>query len=240
MSLPVKSHKWCADNTLIASGISAANLKTFGWVEMFMPAGLGLTGNPGHRGLKAAHQRLNHAANSNLSYHMSTKTTETDRSKEISLAGKYLSCNLGRESYAIPVIQVREIIRMLDITPIPQMPQFVKGVINLRGKIIPVVDLRERFGLGSLAATDLTCIVVVQVKLSSGSLGFLGLTVDGVEEVVNIAENEIEETPEFGTQVDTEFLLALAKVKGKVTALVDINKILAVDTVESLRANLKH
>ena len=170
---------------------------------------------------------------------MSTKTTEVDHSKTNAFAGKYLACNLGNESYAIPVIQVREIIRMTDITPIPQMPLFVKGVINLRGKIIPVADLRERFGLGQVAATDAACIVVVQVKLPSGVPGLLGLTVDGVEEVVNIAANEIEETPEFGTQVDTQFLLALAKVKGKVTALVNIDRILAQDALDSLSKAIK-
>ena len=155
-------------------------------------------------------------------------------------AGKYLACNLATESYAIPVIQVREIIRLVNITPIPQMPQYIKGVINLRGKIIPVVDLKERFGLGAVVPSDTTCIVVVQVKLPSGASGHLGLTVDGVDEVVNIAENEVEETPEFGSAVDTRFLLGLAKIKGKVTALVAIDRILSNEAVETITKNISH
>jgi purine-binding chemotaxis protein CheW len=144
-----------------------------------------------------------------------------------SLAGKYLSFILGRESYGIAVLKIREIIRLVEITAVPQMPAYIKGVINLRGKIIPVVDLRVRFGLDAATMTERSCIVVVQVKVGSGNTIQMGLVVDGVEEVLNIAKADIEATPDFGAAVDTEYLLGMAKVKGKVIALLDIDKALS-------------
>ena len=148
------------------------------------------------------------------------------------LAGKYLTFTLYRESYGIDVIKVREIIRLANITAVPQMPSYVRGVINLRGKIIPVIDLRLRFGFPEAGSTDLTCIVVVQVKLADGRATQMGLTVDGVEEVINIAAADIEETPDFGAQIATECILGMAKIKGVVKALLDIDRVVVVDPVE--------
>lgn len=145
------------------------------------------------------------------------------------LAGKYLTFTLQRESYGIDVLQVREIIRMTDITAVPQMPAYIRGVINLRGKIIPVLDLRMRFGFPDAGHSDQTCIVVVQVKLPDGKAVSMGMVVDGVEEVLNIAESEIEETPDFGAQLDTDYILGMAKIKGAVKALLDIDKVIAAD-----------
>ena len=118
-------------------------------------------------------------------------------------------------------------------TPVPQMPAFVKGVINLRGRVIPSVDLRVKFGLKA-EFTERTCIVVVQVKLPSDQTVQMGLIVDSVEEVVTLAANEIEPTPDFGASISTEYLLGMAKVKGQVKTLLDINRVVAPDTVQAI------
>lgn len=149
-----------------------------------------------------------------------------------SLAGKYLTVGLASEAYGIAVLKVREIIRLQKITPVPQLPDFVKGVINLRGRVIPIIDLRAKFGLKA-DITDRTCIVVVQVKQAKTYVQ-MGLIVDGVEEVVNIAAEEIEPTPEFGAQIDTAYLLGMAKLKGAVKTLLDIDRVVAAETLEQI------
>ncbi len=148
-------------------------------------------------------------------------------------AGKYLTVALDNESYGIAVLKVREIIRMQKITPVPQMPEFVRGVINLRGRVIPVVDLRVKFGLKATFA-DRTCIVVVQVKLPIGQIVQMGLIVDSVEEVVNLPANEIEPTPDFGTRIDTSYILGMAKIKGAVKTILDIDRVVSPETVEHI------
>jgi purine-binding chemotaxis protein CheW len=150
-----------------------------------------------------------------------------------SLAGKYLTVVLENEAYGIAVLKVREIIRLQKITPVPQMPGFVKGVINLRGRVIPVIDLRVKFGLKAEFA-ERTCIVVVQVTLASEQTVQMGLIVDSVEEVVNLGAGEIEPTPEFGTRIDTSYLLGMAKVKGQVKTLLDLDRVVAPETVQAL------
>ena len=161
---------------------------------------------------------------------MSTLSPATVTSK---LAGKYLTVVLDNEAYGIAVLKVREIIRMQKITPVPQMPAFVKGVINLRGRVIPVVDLRVKFGLKAEFA-DRTCIVVVQVKLPTEQIVQMGLIVDSVEEVVTLTNEEIEPTPDFGTKIDTSYLLGMAKVKGQVKTLLDIDRVVAPETVQAI------
>jgi len=150
------------------------------------------------------------------------------------LGGKYLTFALGDESYAVDVRKVREIIRLTSITSVPQMPAFIKGVINLRGKIIPVIDLRARFGLSEAATTEKTCIVVVQIQTSANLRRETGLIVDNVEEVLNLSANDIEETPDFGAQVDTEYLLGMAKVKGVVKMLLDLDRVLGTEELQTL------
>jgi purine-binding chemotaxis protein CheW len=151
------------------------------------------------------------------------------------LSGKYLTFSLHQESYGIDVLKVREIIRLITITVVPQMPAFVRGVINLRGKIIPVMDLRLRFELPEHADNNQTCIVVVQVKLPDGKVTLMGLVVDGVEEVVTIAAGDIEETPDFGGQICTDYILGIAKVKGAVKTLLNIDRVLAAAEAEQLQ-----
>jgi purine-binding chemotaxis protein CheW len=150
-----------------------------------------------------------------------------------SLAGKYLTVVLANEAYGLAVIKVREIIRFQKITPVPQMPEFVKGVINLRGRVIPVIDLRVKFGLAAEVA-ERTCVVVVQIALEAGRNVQMGLVVDSVEEVVNLTAAEIEPTPEFGARIDTSYLLGLAKVKGVVKTLLDIDRVIAPETMERI------
>ena len=163
------------------------------------------------------------------------KSMSTTTAQPSTFTGKYLTVGLANEAYGIAVLKVREIIRMLKITPVPQMPAFVKGVINLRGRVIPIVDLRVKFGLEA-AFTERTCIVVVQVRPPSGQIIQMGLIVDCVEEVIHLTDQEIEPTPEFGTKVDTSYLLGLAKVKGQVKTLLDIDKVVAPEAVQQIAA----
>ncbi len=163
-----------------------------------------------------------------------TTTTETAPTRVGSLAGKYLTFLLNAESYGISVLKIREIIRLPDITVVAQMPDYVRGVINLRGKIIPVVDLRLKFGLGAGDTTERTCIVVVQVRSASHAVISMGLMVDGVEEVANIAAADIEDTPDFGTSLNTEFILGMAKIKGRVLALLNIERVVGAEELQQM------
>src|SRR5579862_8185060 len=146
------------------------------------------------------------------------------------LGGKYLTFALSQEEYGLPVLKVREIIKVMDITQVPQVPGHVRGVINLRGKVIPVVDLRLKFGFPSEACTERTCIIVVDVDLPSGKV-MMGIVVDSVSEVLNLTGTEIDAPPAFGDQVSTEYMLGLAKVKGAVKILLDLNRVLGADAV---------
>lgn len=157
----------------------------------------------------------------------------TPTAQPTSLAGKYLTVVLENEAYGLNVLKIREIIRLQKITPVPQMPDFVKGVINLRGRVIPVVDLRVKFALKA-EFTERTCIVVVQVTLSSEHIVQMGLIVDSVEEVVNLLGNDIEPTPDFGATIDTAYLLGMAKVKDQVKTLLDIDRVVAPETIRTV------
>jgi purine-binding chemotaxis protein CheW len=150
-----------------------------------------------------------------------------------STAGKYLTVALDRETYGIAVLKVREIIRLQKITPVPQMPAYVKGVINLRGRVISIVDLRTKFGLKA-ECDERTCIVVVQVRLPNEQVVPMGLIVDSVDEVVNLAASDIEPSPDFGDAVNTEYLLGMAKVKNRVMTLLDIDRVVAPETVQAM------
>jgi purine-binding chemotaxis protein CheW len=156
-----------------------------------------------------------------------------------SRTGKYLAFQLGREEFAIQVLKVREIMGIQDITAVPQTPVFVKGVINLRGKVIPVVDLRLKFGLPEVEYTQRTCIIVVQIKGPDGGVSLTGIVVDGVSEAVNIAAGEIEDTPDFGDGVSTPYILGMAKSKGKVKILLDIDKVLQAQKLDGLESMLQ-
>ncbi|MDH5542525.1 MAG: chemotaxis protein CheW [Nitrospinota bacterium] len=141
--------------------------------------------------------------------------------------GKYLTFVLGDEEYGLEILKVREIISVMEITEVPQVPDFIKGVINLRGKVIPVIDLRLKFGMPAVEYTRETCIIVVNVNNL-----LLGIVVDTVAEVLDIAKENIDPPPSFGSSVDTNFILGMGKVKEKVKILLDIEKVLSVSELE--------
>jgi purine-binding chemotaxis protein CheW len=144
-------------------------------------------------------------------------------------AGKYLTFGLAEEEYGLEILKVREIISLCDITAVPRTPEHVKGVINLRGKVIPIVDLRVKFGLPEAERTDETCIIVVAVEGVE-----VGIMVDHVSEVQDIAETDIADPPSFGTEVDSDFILGMGKAQARVTILLDISKVLDAGTLESV------
>jgi len=150
-------------------------------------------------------------------------------------AGKYLTFQLANEEFGIRVLKVREIMGLQEITAVPQTPAHVKGVINLRGKVIPVIDLRLKFGVDTAEYTQRTCIIVTQVQGESGPV-LMGIIVDGVSEVLNLTPAEIEDTPDFGEAVAGQYLLGMAKVKGKVKILLDIDRVLSSQDLHNLNA----
>ena len=142
--------------------------------------------------------------------------------------GKYLTFALGSEEYGLEILKVREIIGYMEITAVPQTPAHVKGVINLRGQVIPVIDLRAKFGMETTDITEETCIIVVEI--SQGKRKFnTGIVVDHVQEVLDIDGQNIEESPQFGSSVDTSFILGMGKIGNSVKILLDIDKVLAGD-----------
>lgn len=147
--------------------------------------------------------------------------------------GKYLTFSLAGEEYGIGILKVKEIIGMMPITTVPRTPSFVKGVINLRGKVIPVVDLRLKFEMEEMGYTERTCIIVVEIKGQGGSL-LIGIVVDSVSEVLNIKGGDIEETPTFGARLNTDYILGMAKMNGGVKILLDIDKVLSDEEITIL------
>jgi len=158
---------------------------------------------------------------------------ETSEKKVTDLAGKYLTFRLLNEEYGIEILKVREIIGVMAITSLPRTPPFVRGVINLRGKVIPVIDLRRKFEMEVTEDTDQTCIIVVDVMIQGGSIQ-IGILVDSVSEVLDILGDDIEEAPAFGTNIDTAFILGMAKAKGSVKILLNIEKVLSSTELENV------
>jgi len=148
--------------------------------------------------------------------------------------GKYLTFTLANEEYGIGILKIREIIGMMPITSVPRTPEFVKGVINLRGKVIPVMDLRLRFEMEEMEYTERTCIIVVEIERQAGTVQ-IGAVVDSVSEVLNVGGTDIEETPSFGTKLDTEYILGMAKIEGGVKILLDIDEVLNDEEVAVLQ-----
>lgn len=147
--------------------------------------------------------------------------------------GKYLTFTLSDESYGIGILKVKEIIGMMPITSVPRTPEFVKGVINLRGKVIPVMDLRLKFAMGEIPYTDRTCIIVVEIDAESGTV-LIGIVVDAVSEVLNITEEEIEDAPVFGSKLNTDYILGMAKTDGGVKILLNIDKVLSTKEITGI------
>ena len=153
-------------------------------------------------------------------------------------AGKYLTFQLSNEEFGIRVLKVREIMGLQEITAVPQTPAHIKGVINLRGKVVPVIDLRLKFGLAPAEYTQRTCIIVTQVQGESGTV-LMGIVVDGVSDVLTLAGSEIEDTPDFGEEYSGGYLLGMAKVKGKVKILLDIERVLSTQDLHNLKSMLQ-
>jgi len=144
-----------------------------------------------------------------------------ERIKKTAEGGKFLTFYLSKEEYGLEILKVHEIIGMMTITPIPKAPSFIKGVINLRGKIIPLVDLRLKFGMEETKYSEQTCTIVVKVNGIE-----MGIIVDRVSEVRDISIRDIDETPKFGTSINTDYILGIGKTSGKVTMLLDIDQVL--------------
>lgn len=165
---------------------------------------------------------------------MSTPQTPTV-SAATAHAGKYLTFALGDEEYGIEILKVREIVGCLDITPVPRTEPHVRGVVNLRGQVISVIDLRTAFGMPSVPRTEQTCIIVIEVKRDGRKVA-CGIVVDRVREVLNIIEKQIEPPPEFGAAVEGGFILGMGKVGDRVKILLDIDAVLGTTATASLRA----
>jgi len=146
--------------------------------------------------------------------------------QKLNISGKFLTFLLDREEYGIEVLRIKEIVGLMDITPIPMSPDFVKGIINLRGKIIPVIDLRLKFELKAADYDDKTCIVVTELNANNSSF-IMGLIVDTVCEVLTVTPDIVEKTPKFGNNFDPKFILGVAKVRNQIKTLLDINGILS-------------
>lgn len=147
--------------------------------------------------------------------------------------GKYLTFTLANETYGVGILKVKEIIGMMPVTSVPRTPDFVKGVINLRGKVIPIIDLRLKFSMEAIEYDERTCIIVVEIDSEDATV-LIGIVVDSVSEVLNIKADEIEETPAFGTKLNTAYILGMAKVEGGVKILLDIDKVLSSTEIQML------
>ncbi|MBT3202259.1 MAG: purine-binding chemotaxis protein CheW [Phycisphaerales bacterium] len=159
-----------------------------------------------------------------------TETATQEIAESTTRAGKYLTFALAEEEYGLEILKVREIISMSEITSVPKTPRYVKGVINLRGKVIPVIDLRLKFTMEEVAYTDETCIIVADVNGVE-----MGIIVDHVSEVFDIASDDIEDAPEFGASVDIDFILGMGKADGRVTILLDISRAISAGDIVALQ-----
>lgn len=146
------------------------------------------------------------------------------------LAGRYLTFLLGREEYGVPILNVREIIGLMDITPVPKAPEFIRGVINLRGKVITVLELRRKFGMEVVDDTSETCIIVVDTHRGEDEVQ-VGMLVDKVSEVLDVVSEDIDPPPRFGGDSETSFLLGTAKSRGGVKILLNVEEIVKSDEV---------
>lgn len=150
--------------------------------------------------------------------------------------GKYLTFALANEEFGLEILKVREIIGIMEITAVPQTPEYVRGVINLRGQVIPVIDLRAKFGMEAIETTDQTCIIVVEISQDDRKFN-TSIVVDHVQEVLDIVGDQIEDAPQFGSNVATDFILGMGKIGDSVKILLDIDKVLACEELKSFFNN---
>jgi purine-binding chemotaxis protein CheW len=156
---------------------------------------------------------------------MSNATATPAPAANSTRGGKYLTFALGSEEYGLQILKVREIIGYMDVTAVPRTPNHIRGVINLRGQVIPVVDLRAKFEMDPADRTQATCIIVVEITAGGRKLS-TGIVVDRVSEVINVGAEAVEDVPEFGAAVQTDFILGMAKIGKNIKILLDIDKVL--------------
>lgn len=150
------------------------------------------------------------------------------------LVGQYLSFSLDKELFAIKVDSIREIIDRIETTRIPRMPDYMCGVTNLRGSVVPVVDMRVKFALGKVEPTIDTCIVVLEIQLE-GEMTIVGALVDSVEEVFELEQGAVEPPPKIGTKLNTEFILGMGRIDDEFIILLDVDKVFSVDEIEAVQ-----
>ena len=165
---------------------------------------------------------------------MTNTINEIDKKNNQIETGKHLTFSLGTETYGIDVLKIKEIIGVINITVVPRMPDFIKGVINLRGKIIPVIDLRLKIGFEFREYDERTCIIIVEILINNDII-MLGVIIDTVLEVVNITEENLEPAPNFGMKINTSFISGMAKIESKVIALLNIEELLSTEDIEKIR-----
>ncbi len=146
---------------------------------------------------------------------------------------KYLTFSLGEEQYGVEILKVKEIIGLMEITKVPRTPEFVRGVINLRGKVIPIIDLRNKFGMEEIEDTEQTCVIVVEISLEDAFI-MMGIVVDSVSEVLDIDETLVEDAPAFGAAVSTNFIRGMAKTKEGVKILLNIEEVLTAEELQTI------
>lgn len=157
-----------------------------------------------------------------------------DTMAKAATAGKYLTFCLEEEHYGLEIMRVQEIVGLLPVTRVPRLPHHIAGVVNLRGRVVPVMDLRLAFGLPDPKMNERTCIVVVHTIKGDGSKVTMGVLVDEVSDVVDLAADRIEDTPEFGTEVDTDFIKGVGRLEERVVLLLDIDLVLSVSDMEAI------
>ncbi len=162
--------------------------------------------------------------------------TSHDEQPDATGEEKILAFCLGSEDYGLEILSVREIIGLIDITPLPRTPDYVKGVMNLRGRIIPVIDLRLKFGLSSADATKETCVIVVESESEDGERTTMGVVVDSVREVQDIPRSAIEEAPSFGCEIPLDYIKGMGKVKDRVVVLLDSGRVLSTSDIQAIES----
>lgn len=161
---------------------------------------------------------------------MTTQAITAENQK--SRTGKFLTFRVGTESFGVAVLKIKEIIRMQRVTPVPHLPPYMQGIINLRGKVIPVIDLRIKFGLDNIGNTERTCVVVVQIRIQNDNqLAPVGMIVDAVDEVLNIHEEQVEDNPDLGATLENRFIEGLAKIEDSIITLLNIDRLIREDDV---------
>jgi purine-binding chemotaxis protein CheW len=154
-------------------------------------------------------------------------------------ASQYLTFMLGGETFAIGILSIKEIIEYGQVTSVPMMPSFIRGVINLRGAVVPVVDLQARFGRPPASVSRRTCIVIIEIE-ADGEAQDVGIMVDAVNEVLEIAADEVEDAPSFGTQIRTDFIQGMGKVNGRFVIILELARVLSLEELAAATAAAAH